>query len=232
MATPTSDLAYPAIQVGLLVCALVALTTIAAHPPAAAPQRAAQYPLHRDITATVFWVGEPASPDSGGISNAGSVWVSDWVGEFGGVDTPTLRCGYNPCGFTPQENAFYVALPFSDYTAQGTVKPVATLRRIPWYRQRPQPHESLVKNRWVAISYGPRTVYGQWEDAGPALDNDTAYVFGTARPQAEAGLDVSPAINIYLGLQGKAVVSWQFVDAAMVPPGPWRQTITTSGIRY
>jgi hypothetical protein len=37
-----------------------------------------------------------------------------------------------------------------------------------------------------------------------------------------AGLDVSPAVRDYLGLQPTDVTDWRFVDTADVSPGPWR----------
>jgi hypothetical protein len=36
-----------------------------------------------------------------------------------------------------------------------------------------------------------------------------------------AGLDVSPAVRDYLGLKGKDVCDWKFVEARDVPNGPW-----------
>ena len=50
------------------------------------------------------------------------------------------------------------------------------------------------------------------------------YVFGTERPDTltRAGLDVSPAVAQYLGLDGKnCTTSWTFVDEEDVPPGAW-----------
>jgi hypothetical protein len=50
-------------------------------------------------------------------------------------------------------------------------------------------------------------------------------VFGNERPKANlnrgAGLDVSPAVRDYLGLQETDVTDWRFVDFSEVPPGPW-----------
>lgn len=49
-----------------------------------------------------------------------------------------------------------------------------------------------------------------------------------------AGLDVSPALNGCLGyhdLNGENDhISWQFVDRADVPSGPWITVVTTSGV--
>ena len=51
------------------------------------------------------------------------------------------------------------------------------------------------------------------------------YVFGNERPKPNlnrgAGLDVSPAVRDYLGLQDTDVTDWKFVESSEVPPGPW-----------
>jgi len=51
-------------------------------------------------------------------------------------------------------------------------------------------------------------------------------VFGDERPdrnaQHGAGLNVSPAVRDYLGLQPTDLTDWQFVEVGDVPPGPWR----------
>ncbi len=47
-----------------------------------------EYPLHRDVTATVFWVGESG--------NAASAWDDLWEKHFGGVDDPERRRKYRP----------------------------------------------------------------------------------------------------------------------------------------
>ncbi|MEO8207202.1 MAG: hypothetical protein ABI615_13555, partial [Chthoniobacterales bacterium] len=36
-----------------------------------------------------------------------------------------------------------------------------------------------------------------------------------------AGLDVSPAVRDYLGIAGKDVCDWKFVEFSEVPNGPW-----------
>ena len=97
-----------------------------------------------------------------------------------------------------------------------------------------------MKNRWVQISNGDRTCYGQIEDAGPGQYNDADYVFGSndQRPANTkfngAGMDVSPALNGCLGfadINGEDDrVDWRFVEADDVPDGPWRQLITTSQV--
>jgi len=209
-----------------------------AHPqnaPAPADARKViTYPLHRRITATVFWVGEEATSENAHIANVASSWDEHWREHFGGVDDPNHRRGYAPAGFTPQENPFYCALPYSDFDKEGRK---ANTRRIPWAaEQQWAAHESMCKNRWLRITRGAKTAYAQWEDAGPFQSDDTDYVFGTAPPRNtvnhHAGLDVSPAVRDYLGLSGDDKVDWQFVDVQDVPDGPWKQVVTTSQVTW
>jgi hypothetical protein len=51
------------------------------------------------------------------------------------------------------------------------------------------------------------------------------YVFGNERPKPNlnkgAGLDVSPAVRDYLGLNETDVTDWKFVEFSDVPRGPW-----------
>src|SRR5438477_488150 len=51
------------------------------------------------------------------------------------------------------------------------------------------------------------------------------YVFGNERPKPNlnkgAGLDVSPAVRDYLGLEETDVTDWKFVEFSEVPRGPW-----------
>ena len=190
---------------------------------------------HHDIQATVFWVGEPASADNAYQHNVTSAWDDQWLVHFGGIDTPTARQRHGewPAAFVPQENPFYCALPYSEFGADGKVKSNAA--RIFWYEQQ-QPvagQLSILKNRWIRIVYAGKTAYAQWEDVGPYESDDVDYVFGTARPRdTRAGLDISPATAALLGITGRAQVSWQFVEAADVPPGPWLTIVTTRQISY
>jgi len=198
----------------------------------ASADTAERYPEHKHIITTVFWVGEPESDDeennNDNIHNRSSVWVEDWTAAYGGVDDPDNRCGYQPCGFEPKENPFYFALPFNDYNSKG-LKPAKELEAIPWYDGHVEEGKSILKNRWIEITYEGKKVYSQWEDAGPFGEDDADYVFGTDRPQElRAGLDVSPAVADYVGLDGRGKTSWRFIDEADVPPGPWRETITRS----
>lgn len=182
------------------------------------------YPLHKNILATVFWIGEDPSADNGYIANHQSAWDTSWIEHFGGVDDPNSRNGYYPASFTPKENPFYFALPYGDYTEAG-IK--ANVNKIYWYDSFPE-NTSLLKNRWIKITYGGKVAYAQWEDVGPFADDDINYVFGSAQPQQEVGLDVSPAVRDYLGLTGRNSVSWQFADQAKIPYGPWKAIVTSS----
>ncbi len=139
-----------------------------------------------------------------------------------------------------QENPYHVALPCNG--------------RAPGYE-----NVGPCKNRWVeviGVESGLRA-FGQWEDAGPWVVNDVAYVFdqtGTVRPFAElnqgkrrtifqekrstrrrrvrriknsAGIDLSPSVIRALGIEGKGLVHWRFVDSRNVPDGPWKERIST-----
>ena len=190
-----------------------------------------EYPRHTAITTTLFWVGEDASDENAYISNAPSAWDDDWQAHYGGVDSPDHRRGYLPAGFTPKENPFYCALPYSDFGKDGHKPDVLTV--VPWARERPWGDtESLCKNRWLKITYAGKSVYAQWEDVGPFKTDDARYVFGAATPRSHinhhAGLDVSPAVHDYLSLSGEDRTDWQFVDDQSVPPGPWKRVITIS----
>jgi hypothetical protein len=185
---------------------------------------------HANIMTTVFWVGEAADGDNAYISNAQSAWDEQWQAHYGGYDNPDHRSGANPAAFIPHENPFYFALPYNDYTDNGTHKPTAS-GCLP-YTHNTNDKYSWCKNNWIAVTYHGKTAYGQWEDVGPNDENDSAYVFGTKQPRntfgAHAGLDVSPAIRDYLGLDGENRTSWRFVRAADVPAGPWKAIVTTS----
>lgn len=186
---------------------------------------AGPYPWKYNITTSVFWIGEPASPEHP-VSNEKSAWDPDWVLRYGGVDNPdaTARRNFIPAGFVPGLNPFYVALPYNDVDDQRT-KPEATLV-IPWFRAAfARDGASVCKGRWVAIRHGRRVCYAQWEDVGPFFTDHWQYVFGTERPRTnanqDAALDVSPAVRDYLGLSDIDHCDWKFVDLAYVPFGPW-----------
>jgi hypothetical protein len=139
--------------------------------------------------------------------------------SFGGVDDPEHRNGHWPAEFKPNENPFYVALPFGEFESESGNELRADALSVPWYRAGLSP---LLKNHWVVINRGDRTCYAQWEDVGPFEVDDFAFVFGSAkRPRntfdAKAGLDVSPACWQYLRMDDNAETAWRFVDAADVP---------------
>src|SRR5690606_32220904 len=74
---------------------------------------------------------------------------------------------------------------------------------------------------------GNKICYAQWSDCGPFRTHRLQYVFGNERPKPNlnkgAGLDVSPAVPIFLGMEWMDVTDWKFVDFKEVPRGPWRQ---------
>jgi hypothetical protein len=208
-------------------------------PTPSTPPAGRVYPVHTNITAAVFWVGEP--PGSGSSEDNGlSAWDDAWEQHYGGYDDPEHRNGYFPVGFTPKENPFYLDLPYNDFNNNGQRRANA-MQVIPWAGDRTwTSRESMMKNRWVKLMRNGRTCYGQIEDAGPYVYDDAAYVFGSARPRSQqannAGMDVSPALRDCLGFSGINNVSnqvdWQFVDDVDVPAGPWKQIITTRQVYW
>jgi hypothetical protein len=208
---------------------------------------ASAYPLHTHVTATVFWIGEPVGNGST-ENNAISAWDDDWLAHYGGVDDPGRRRaadGWFPRGFVPQENPFYVDLPYDDFTDDGSPRP-NRMSVVPWASAvAPVRHLgrfSLVKNRWLKLTRNGRTCYAQWEDSGPYVYDDARYVFGAGdrRPRNRlahrAGMDVSPAVRDCLGFRGlnndENTLDWQFVDAASVPFGPWKRVVTSRQVSW
>jgi hypothetical protein len=184
-----------------------------------------RYSWRKDIVTTVFWIGEKPSGNNP-TPNRASSWDKDWTKNYGGFDdpNPVNRSNYIPVGFTPRQNPFYCALPYNDKATNGH-RPEAP-QVVPWFKEAYQgPAVSTCKGRWVAIRNGNKTVYAQWEDAGPFRTDHWQYVFGNERPKPNlnrgAGLDVSPAVRDYLGLHETDVTDWKFVEFSEVPHGPW-----------
>lgn len=187
------------------------------------------FPWKRNIVTTVFWIGEQPSGRNT-VPNHKSSWDPQWKNHYGGSDTPdpSARKGFQPAGFVPKQNPFYVALPYNDIKKGGGGHKDEARQCIPWFEQAYDgPDHSVCKGRWIAIRKGNRVCYAQWEDAGPFTTDDAAYVFGNARPQPNpnqgAGLDVSPAVRDYLGLDSTDVTDWRFVNFEEIPQGPWAE---------
>lgn len=188
-----------------------------------------EYYVHTDILTTVFWIGEEAKEENGWVSNSMSAWDDKWQEHYGGVDDPDHRSGYYPAGFTPGQNPFYFSMPYNDF--DGSSRRADAYDIIPWADEKEWGEfESMCKNRWIAITYGDKTAYAQWEDTGPFWEDDGGYVFGEDRPIGEkhdvAGLDVSPAVRDYIGISDYDRVDWQFIDFENVPDGPWMDVVT------
>jgi hypothetical protein len=184
-----------------------------------------RFPWKSQIVTTVFWIGEQPSGNNL-VPNRTSSWDKQWTKNYGGFDdpNPAHRSNYIPVKFTPRQNPFYCALPYNDKAREGH-RPEAP-RVVPWFNEAYQgPAVSTCKGRWVAIRKGNRVAYAQWEDAGPFRTDHWQYVFGNERPKPNlnkgAGLDVSPAVRDFLGLQPTDVTDWRFVDFNEVPRGPW-----------
>jgi hypothetical protein len=184
------------------------------------------YPWKTNIITTMFWIGEGSTPISS-TTNVQSSWDQDWLPDNHGSDSPYNRNGYAAGNHASTLNPFYVALPFNDLAF-----PDKAHEYLPpgWYRPpRDGKQVSACKDRWVEIKNAQgRTCYAQWEDVGPLRYDHAEYVFGSERPigigDDHAGLDVSPAVAQYLGIDGKnRITSWRFVDDEDVRPGYWLQ---------
>jgi len=192
--------------------------------------KTSDYFIHENITVTIFWIGEEAKAENGWIPNTKSAWDDKWMEHFGGVDDPDDRNGYLPAGFNPLQNPFYFSLPYNDFS--GSIRKTEAYDIIPWSDSKAWgKSDSMCKNQWIKVIGDDKTAFMQWEDAGPFWEDDSNYVFGGNRPKGEkddiAGLDVSPAVRDYLGLEDYDKIHWQFVDPADVPDGPWKEIVTT-----
>ena len=197
-------------------------------PATTAPSAGAEktrYPWKEKIVTTTFWIGETPTKNNP-VPNTVSAWDKHWSQNFGGFDNPNpaARKDFIPVNFTPRQNPFYIALPYNDMERTGLKAQAAKV--VPWYNAAYQdPMQSVCKDRWIAIRYGGKVVYAQWEDSGPFRTDHWEYVFGNERPKPNlnhgAGLDVSPAVRDYLGMNDSDVTDWRFVDFDEVPPGPW-----------
>lgn len=179
----------------------------------------------RDVPVTLFWIGKnTVSKDS--RHRRKNPWDPQWVQNYGGVDDPVKRDGYLPAAFTPRLTPFYIALPYNDLE-EGTMELKPEVEDVvPWFwRVAKTPRKSICKGRWVAIHFGHRVCYAQWEACGPFYTDDYAYVFQNHRPKpnrnGNAGLNMSPAVRDFLRVQNGQRVSWKFVEAEEVPSGPW-----------
>lgn len=195
-------------------------------PPKKAPPK--QYMWKFGIVTTTFWIGERPTVNNP-VPNHKSSWDVNWARNYGGTDTPDRSQrtrSYTPVGFTPRQNPFYIALPYNDMTSTGHKAEASEV--IPWFKDvYENDRKSVLKGRWLAIRKGTKVCYAQWEDAGPFRTDHWQYVFGNERPKPNlnkgAGLDVSPAVRDFLGMDDTDVTDWKFVEFDEVPPGPWSQ---------
>jgi hypothetical protein len=186
------------------------------------------FPTKKNIVTTTFWIGQGSSGYNS-TTNYKSAWDGSWTRNFGGTDCPESRVGRPTPGaitlpkrFAPTLNPYYVALPFNDIKY-----PKLSRQHIPWWNaefHKKNPYVSQCKGRWIMIEFNGRVCFAQWEDVGPLRYDHVSYVFGNDAPTREhsrAGLDVSPAVQDYLGLTGRSNTNWRFVEEDEVPYGPW-----------
>lgn len=198
--------------------------------PTQSKTKQSPYPWHRNITATIFWVGESPTANNP-THNRSSAWDPDWMKNFGGFDDPNpvnRTRDYRPKKFIPKLNPFYIALPYNDKVNYKKTKTSAK-RVIPWFnRTFKKEGQSVCHNRWVAIHYKGKICCAQWADVGPFETDDWSYVFGKSKPKAKAnnaaGIDLSPAVRDYLGINGADnKCDWRFAELSEIPYGPWRK---------
>lgn len=197
---------------------------VAPAPPAGLDERV--YPWRKDITATVFWIGEQPSGRNK-TPNDKSSWDGAWMKNYGGYDNPdpAARANFAPKAFRPGLNPFYVALPYNDRIDHRRHKPEAS-RVVPWFDHHdPEPGKTCCRGKWLQIHHNGKYCFAQWEDCGPFVTDDWKYVFGGHPPRnhenGKAGIDVSPAVRDYLGLKSGDKVHWRFVPFSRIPTGPW-----------
>ncbi|MEP3212632.1 MAG: hypothetical protein ABJQ29_05505 [Luteolibacter sp.] len=199
-----------------------------------APASRAVYPWKTHVTATIFWCGEQPTQNNP-TPNCKSSWDTKWAENFGGYDDPDpsnrianhTTGEFRPKNFIPRLNPFYIALPYNDVAGWGRHKSEAQ-RVIPWFsRLSPEPGKTVLKGRWIQIYYNNRSCFAQWEDCGPWVTDDWQYVFGKSAPKTTqngaAGIDISPSIRDYLGVNSGKKVHWRFVEESQVPYGPWKK---------
>jgi hypothetical protein len=198
-----------------------------------------KYPWKTYVTATIFWCGEQPTARNP-TPNCMSSWDVKWMENFGGYDNPDPKQrvlnsstgDFHPKDFVPKLNPFYIALPYNDLISWKEHKPEAS-KVIPWFsRVNPQPGKTVLKGRWIQIFVNKRSCFAQWEDCGPWVTDDWPYVFGNKPPKATqngaAGIDISPSVRDYLGIQSGTKVHWRFVEESQVSHGPWKKYGTQS----
>ena len=196
---------------------------MSANPPLHKPGEA--FPWKTEIVTTVFWIGEKPTANNP-VPNRSSSWDANWTKNYGGLrrsrDVETSR--FHPGEIHAAAEPVLLRAALQRQITNGH-RPEAP-RVVPWFKEAYQgPGVSTCKGRWIAIRKGNKVAYAQWEDAGPFRTDHWQYVFGNERPKPNlnkgAGLDVSPAVRDYLGMQDTDVTDWKFVEFSEVPHGPW-----------
>lgn len=200
----------------------------------AQPAKPVKYPWRTYVTATIFWCGEQPT-ERNPTPNCMSSWDTKWMENFGGYDNPApekrianhATGDFRPKDFEPKLNPFYIALPYNDLISWRAHKPEAS-KVIPWFSKvNPLPGKTVLKGRWIQIFVNQKSCYAQWEDCGPWVTDDWAYVFGNKPPKAtengSAGIDISPAVRDYLVIKSGTKIHWRFVEESQVPYGPWKK---------
>lgn len=165
--------------------------------------------MHGDVVLTIngqdFHNKPPPEEAEGPAANHTDIETT----VFGGASDPN-NSAYPPYGYL-NDSDLYVALPYSFDASLFPNNPPK-----------------------VRVYHGELSAVGAVADKGPWTTDDEAYVKGTSRPIAEtcyenhtplpsgpnageiptnrAGLDLSPALANMVGLEGKGLCSWEFVE--------------------
>ncbi|WP_279402976.1 hypothetical protein [Arthrobacter sp. JCM 19049] len=125
--------------------------------------------------ATTFWVGEIHDPNAHDGSQMISAYDGWWYERYGGCDgvvedgvcnteVREAANNYFPKHMTPQQNPFYLDLPFNDVTNE---KAFSQRHLIPWANDfgyagnLENKNFSYMKNRWVELSFRGKTCFAR-----------------------------------------------------------------------
>ena len=165
-----------------------------------------RYPWKTNIVTTVFWIGEQPTANNPVPNNEKFLGCE--------LDLQLRRLRQPGCLESRATTSrslssrgrirFMCALPYNDVT-HGQFKPEAALV-IPWFKQSyTEPGQIGLQGSLARDPQRQSVCYAQWEDCGPFRTDHFQYVFQNERPKPNlnrgAGLDVSPAVRDYLGLQ-------------------------------
>lgn len=165
-----------------------------------------EYPSHKDIEASVFWVWEWADAENGFIHNDASAWDEKWSENF----------------VKNNENKYYFALPYNDLDEIWKTKENAT--KVYWYTES---EKSILHDKWIKVTKWDKVAYAQWKDVWPNEHDDVDYVFWDSPSKntfwLKAWVDLSPDLAKEIWLDWSWKVDWEFVSDSCIPDWKWKE---------